>query len=445
MHPIKLTIEGPWWDSYIYAGELYLVRDDGSILVVPWPRLIDHVVRENRLDPLAAELAFVDSRSLYGDQWARLVTDRDVAAVLDGKFKRLSSESLIVSEATLNYVESREIGNVAPELVADLEMYRSMMYFAAEDGLWAQRKGRALAREPSAKVWDTPIFRVRANRGVIALAAGAEGLFQASAFGSRVRSLPDDDPLVIGNFFSCAWVGANIYGTSYENAGTLALFSQQRDPTRRVVHRRYEAAIPGDAVFDEGAWETEWTMAEKDAALSAVTDLNSPDGSSTATGHALADAQIEGGATSEMRFERSGAPVRASQRRNGLSWGGQEHVCITTDDGIRIAQYSQRKKHLRNRFTTEPTLRLDLDGVVIGGDVAPFGIVVETPRDLFVGSSSGRWNAGYEPARWRTFGRATNYPNHLHIVAEHGLEIWSFLTDHLASHRRNRLMGRSRL
>jgi hypothetical protein len=72
-------------------------------------------------------------------------------------------------------------------------------------------------------------------------------------------------------------------------------------------------------------------------------------------------------------------------------------------------------------------------------------VVFESHEDLHVLADEGVWKAGYEPARWRTFGRATNYPNHLHVVGDGFVDLVSFLTKSLFETKSaGRLMGRAR-
>ena len=84
-------------------------------------------------------------------------------------------------------------------------------------------------------------------------------------------------------------------------------------------------------------------------------------------------------------------------------------------------------------------------GEVTDGDVAPFGVVVETDEDLAVIISDGVSSFGIRPVRWRTYHRATNYPNQLHVIADDRLRIVSFLNEDMRAYARRRLtpLGRT--
>jgi hypothetical protein len=414
MQPVRLRIGGDWWDSQIYAGTLYLIRVDGSVVSVHWPRLINDLVEKHQLDELGAELAFVDARYLYAGQWSRLVQDQEIADVLDHKFIRLAEEDLEIGDKDLRRARAVELGRVAPELISDAEIHRNVVSFANEDGLWAQRRNRLTDEEPAVQIWDSSVFRVRANRGVLALAAGPEGLFQMR---SRLQpeTVEEPDPLVHGDFFSCGWVGTNIYGSSYEHAGTLSVFTQHREKRERIVRRRYEAAIPDEAIFGS-----------KELLSKSAVFASPPTRGEEGLHEDTRDDEFS------VVFERGGmAPPEAASATAGLSWGAQDLICQATDQGLRVSQYLTRRRKLADRFAPVLTRELPAADSVVGGDVAPFGVVVESDTNLTVLADEGVWAVGFEPQRWRSFGRSTNYPNHLHIVGDGFVDIYSFLTSSL--------------
>lgn len=43
MLPLKLTIRGEWWDSYVYRGKLHLFSRDGRVVTLDWDRLISEL------------------------------------------------------------------------------------------------------------------------------------------------------------------------------------------------------------------------------------------------------------------------------------------------------------------------------------------------------------------------------------------------------------------
>lgn len=412
MQPVRLLIPGEWWDSYIYAGHLYLLRADGSAKVIRWPSLINEIVERYALDRLAVELAFVDARYLYGDQWARLVRDPEIRAVLDSKFERLSSDTLEIDDALLEAVGAYDVPAIAPELVSDVEIHRDMMYFGGEAGLFIQ--SRHALDGPGSRIWDAPLYRIRASEGVLALAAGVDGLFQVAAQRRReVESIADLAPLVYGDFFSCGWLARNIYATSYANAGMLAYFNDR--PSRRGGSRQrvFEAAVPDSAVFHDAS--DDWPAPSGSNGRHRATEADQSD--------APPDDQPP-----QIIFESRAQPAQARPSKSGLSWAGQDRVCQATQDGVRVAEFRPRRKRLKDKFKVHPTTALSGATQAVAGDVAPFGVVLETDEDLVVLADEGVWSYGREPIRWRTFPRATNYPNQLHIVAEDRIEICSFRT-----------------
>src|SRR5436309_920018 len=102
MSPVKLIIQGEYWDSYLYRGRLHLFGLDSSLLTVDWNQLVDGLGVPEELK-LAAECAFRRSDYFYSDrdQWSLLFRDRDVKALIEGKFKGLAALKLVVEPTTL--------------------------------------------------------------------------------------------------------------------------------------------------------------------------------------------------------------------------------------------------------------------------------------------------------------------------------------------------------
>jgi len=444
MRSVKLAIEGDWWDSYVYAGLLYLLRPDGTVVVAPWRPLVQRLAIGRRLDDLGLELAFLDARYLYGEQWARLVSDPEIGDVLTKKFERLADADLVLTQNDLRAVNAHTAGGLAPEALTDLEIHNNVVYFASEDGLRAVPRRRVTQPDSAtSRLWDAEVFRVRAQGRVLALAAGSDGLFERhaeprAAFVSDLIKHPEPHALVSGDFFSCGWVGSSIYATSYVNAGTLALFTEERDLRRRRTYRFFEDAIADDDLFaPDRLRDIELSVPETLATEPAEDQAGSDDSLDAEDQRVIFDRRVS-------------EPIKAAEGDGGLSWGGYQLICQSVGNEVRVAHYQgrSRARRLNERLRFPPSLKLPEDAGaqdVIAGDVAPFGVVVESDRDLFVMSDAGVWRLGYEPARWRTFARATNYPNQLHVVADDRLEIHSFNTRMLSLLRSERkLLGRTR-
>ena len=81
MQPVKLTIEGQFWDSQIYMGLLYLFGRDGSLVVIDWDRLVDNLARQTH-QKFAVEAALRRSDHLYGPSARLFLSDPTVADLM---------------------------------------------------------------------------------------------------------------------------------------------------------------------------------------------------------------------------------------------------------------------------------------------------------------------------------------------------------------------------
>src|SRR5579859_118471 len=95
MQPLKISIEGSYWDSQIYAGRLYLFTDKGSIRTFNWDRIISDWKIEPNLR-LALECAFRRSDYLYSREFSLMFQDGEIKQVLLNKFDQLREKELIV-------------------------------------------------------------------------------------------------------------------------------------------------------------------------------------------------------------------------------------------------------------------------------------------------------------------------------------------------------------
>ncbi|WP_445150952.1 hypothetical protein [Baekduia sp. Peel2402] len=419
--PVVLDVPGDWWDAYLYSGRLYLITIDGDVVVVDWPTLVESLV-DRREDRLGLELAFVDARFLYGDDWARLVRDPEIGQLLTDKINRLAASDL---EVTPDQFERAVVGRYrrgVPEAISDLEIHRSRIYTASETGLGMVDRNRLSGG--TVRQWDGEAVRLRASgAGMLAVAAGSDGLRQA-----RLRSwaerLEEPQEVLRGDFAACSWLRTSIYASSHVHAGALAVFSQTKreDATRgRQTIRTFEAALDDEALFDEeGRNELDrlvrasWSPTPEPASL----DVDPAPSETADAGDA--------GLRIESRYD---APPLINGVRHGFSWAGQGLVCRAFHRQLEIVRYDGRADLLSKRLRNVGIENLETDAAVTDGDVAPFGIVVETDDDLKVITNDGVQSIGVEPVRWRTYHRATNYPNQLHVIGEDRLRVVSFLNE----------------
>ncbi|WP_205696925.1 hypothetical protein [Conexibacter sp. SYSU D00693] len=432
--PVTLDIPGDWWDVFLYAGRLYLITLDGDVVEVDWPRLVESLVGA-REDRLALELSFIDARFLYGRDWERLVRDPEIRALITDKINRVAAAELIVDSEKLHRSTINSHLQALPEAISDLDFHRNRIYTASEEGL-VRTERFELSRNGGQRQWDGEALRLRANAGMLAVAAGVDGLRQ-----SWLRSdgpLEEPREVLRGDFTGCSWLSTSIYASSHSNAGALAVFSQsRRDAARtgRRAVRRLEAALDSGTLFDAKQRAKLDEMVRREVAGAEGLREDPP----------AADAAPGDGIDIPEYQSRYADPPEISRRDKGFSWAGHGLICRADVDAVHIVRYSGKGDLLSRRLDDLGQLRLNGTEGVTDGDVAPFGVVVETDDDLRVITDDAVYDVGIRPVRWRTYHRATNYPNHLHVVASDRVRIISFLNEDMVNFARRRggFMGRT--
>jgi hypothetical protein len=322
-----LDILGDWWDSFLYSGRLYLVTLDGDVWEVDWPRLIESLAIRPR-DRLGLELSFIDARFMYGRDWERLMRDEEIRDLLAIKINRIANAPIEVDEHLLRNATVEIYRSVLPEALSDLDVYRNRIYTAGEGGL--NMASRHRLRYGSERQWDGEVLRLRASHGMLALAAGPEGLRQAPLFAPRGR-IPEPWKVLSGDFTGCSWVSSSIFASSHSNAGVLAVFSHRRrneDVSRRRQIRRFEVAIDDETLFD-------------DLQRRQLDDLVGPP--------LLADDEVQAdpadldegdiGVGFESRYAQ---PPEITAERHGFSWAGQGLICRAQAGNVEMVSYQSR-------------------------------------------------------------------------------------------------------
>ncbi len=436
--PVTLDILGDWWDCYLYAGRLYLVTLDGDVWTIDWPKLV-YSLATRLEDRLSLELSFIDARFLYGPDWERLVRDPDVKALIIAKINALANESLEVDQTDLKQATISITRRAVPEAISDLEIHRSVFYSASDDGL--NTVSRHNLERGSDRQWDGEVVRLRASVGLLAIAAGTDGLRQVRLERRYRAQLAEPAEVLRGDFTGCSWLHSSIYGSSHVNAGALAVFSQTRRAAGNAAGqavRTFEAALAEPTLFDKGRR----TRLDELASAGRKPDPNGGIVGGDPDAAEAVDPSLEA-----VAFEsRYAVPPTISEGGVGFSWAGLGLICRAAGDGLSLVRYRAGTDLLSKRISDAGTVPLGKRGAVADGDVAPFGVVVETDDELSVITADGVHPVEVRPVRWRTYQRATNYPNQLHVIGEDRLRIVSFLNEDMrkVARSRGRLMGQTR-
>jgi hypothetical protein len=128
----------------------------------------------------------------------------------------------------------------------------------------------------------------------------------------------------------------------------------------------------------------------------------------------------------------------------GLSWGLQEKIYKLSKGKLDIVRYKQKdigKQEYQKNFHQLGVF--DLDGIndnIVSGGVALFGVVIECDNSLLViQSDEFSYTIDGSVTRWRVYPRSKKYLNHLHVIHEDRLEVYSFNHDYFVQQRNKKL------
>jgi hypothetical protein len=394
MHPLKLTVEGEFWDSQIYKGRLYLFSRDGSVTTINWDRLIGEWDLGVSVQ-LAKECAFRRSDYLYGDRWSLLFSDKEFRSLIESKFKQLASKELVVSSKQMRTASLGVQDNPFPFPHSDSTVYKERLYVTSQAGVFegsCNKRTRFPISTKIYKMWDAPVVALAASYNSLALAASDEGLYELSVDRIPVAELAEPRIRANRNCVSCKWVFYSIYGSSHVAGGFLASFTK----------------------IDQG---------------------------------------YNGNGRREAREVVSDREIFQSK---GYSWGTQDKLCQAEHGKLKVVKYqpwlladepSEDDDYLSPAETNhsdihralQPLRELNLNGSrgkdldVVSAGVAAFGTVVELADQLLVIPSDGPPVRFHPPVNWRVFPRSRHYENHLHLIYDDKLEVISFNHDYFVN------------
>lgn len=385
--PLKIVLNGEFWDSHIYKGKLYLFTIDGDVHTVDWDRLVaEYPLPDDLVLPM--ECAFARSNYLYGDQWNLLYQDPEVRTVVQRKFMRLSTESQNPLVADWKKFLLGTHASPFPFPHSDTTIYMNNLYSVSKSGLFTFPSRKLHAKRPkkyqAERIWDCPVISVDASYFTLALAAGEEGLFEFDLT-DPTSGVPERDkkPIDSRHFSDCSWAYYSIMGSSHEVGGILLEYVKSEDQGHAELF---------------------------------VPDNVGPFSKSAPQLH--------------RRFDKA-VQVSDVFHKSGYSWGGKDKICSARDGVMTVARYvpwfddPDRLRILRE-------IHLDpWKGNPVSGEVAPFGSIIELDNCIVVVRSDDEvFTIRGTPVNWRVFNRSKQYENQLHVIYDDRLEIFSFNHDY---------------
>lgn len=397
MQPVKITLRGDYYDCQIYRGRLYLWTFEGDLKVYNWNELVRSLI-EKETDKIAMTFCFLDGNYLYKSSLIELFKDADFRNLLLNKFSSIESGDFSFTENQINEFLIGEQETPTGILPTDTEIYGNKLYFINDKGLFSGSAHRAksekycVSSRPT-KLWDYNLLSIKANKyPQLALSGGNEGLFElnmADNKPSNLKQVEKQAPIfqVSENHSSfCNYSYLNIYNTSLVDDSFLALFKwsvKEENNNREKFLRDFDTEINDHTLFN------------------------------------------------------------VKSKTHFISWGVEDKIYKAIDGGFEVVKFNYYADPEKDEQRFQRLNRVDLQawkGKVINGGTAYFGNIVECENALVVAQSDGRYLTIPGPVtRWRVYPRSINYENHLHVILDDRIEIYSFNHDYFLNQKEKEL------
>ncbi|MFZ4215242.1 hypothetical protein ACOZB2_28100 [Pantoea endophytica] len=378
MHPVKLKIEGNFWDSQIYSGELILIDINGSLHRINWNEAIDVIANKFPNFETAVRVSFSDGELFYNPKVIKIFNDNAIRPVIVQQLESLSKTNIterFSSKDNFWHEESYPFSF----LPSDTEIYYNRFFAAGEEGLYSTPKSGIGSRHSNSELTrhiDSNVLQVKAseNASSVAIAAGNDGLFEFQFDRYIKGNLKHEKNIANIPCNICDWAFQSVIGSTLYNTFFVKFREEKKDDKKIRV---FDEIIYDDDIFS------------------------------------------------------------SQNNKKSIIWGAREKIYRYSENGFEVLDYNSKNKKkptfsrkgsmtILNRYNTPS----DLDDVISTG-VAPFGTIVEFSDKLIVLRSDGNIDSfSGELVHWRIFPRSEHYSNQLHLIYEDRLEVISFIHDY---------------
>lgn len=373
--------------SDLYRGRLYLWTFDGSIQTYDWNELVFSLLK-NDIDEIALRFCFIDGNYLYKTSLITLFQDDEFKDLLLRKFERLADYNYDLFFDDIASFLMCEQDTLIGLIPTDTEIYSNQLYFINDKGLFKSavhrgKKQAYLVGSRPKKLWDCNLLSIKANKyPQLALSGGDEGLFELNVSNMETANLKKVESNTsisqIGDTHSSFsnYTALSIYNSSNVESSYMALFNWKTITDENLnmrFEREYQGKIDEDDIFDKTA-------------------------------------------------------------KKYLSWGIEDKIYKATEEGFEISKFNNHAKVRDGESLFTQIRKMNLHawkGDVISGGTAYFGTIVECENALVVMLTDGtNYTIPGSITRWRVYPRSLNYENHLHVIHDDRIEIYSFNQDY---------------
>ena len=381
MQPLKIIIPGNFWDIQIYRDRLYLWDMDGGLSTYNWDESFESLLMAHEDQKLAIKCAFSRGDYLYNENFDLIFNDSEFKQLLQNKFHNAPREI----ELSLEMRAKQE--NPFKELPIDSEIYNSQLYALTSSGLLSATAHRKSEKYPVSskpvKQWDAYLQSIRANSNTLALSGGSEGLFEYAIKERNIYSAdffkPETDITQLSSKHSLysTWAFSSIYSSS--DVGNSYLIANYWETQYGQTQLRHGSLFDDNDIFSE----------------------------------------VQQGA---------------------LSWAENEKIYLIDNSRIKVINFNQSQvapDSDNSPFHEVTTQNIELENQdVVMADTAQYGTIIEDMNGLTVYRSDGQLFRIDEPiTRWRIYPRSKRYENHLHVILDDRIEIYSFNHDYFVDQK----------
>ncbi len=381
MQPLKITIYGDFWDVQIYKDRLYLWDMNGNLYIYNWGKSIESMYNKDKFIELPIICGFSRGDYLYNSNFDLIYKDSEIKNLILRKFNKASSEENVLDLKTMALRAEQK--NPFPELQTDSDIHYNNIYAVMQKGLLSSKAHRSSSKYPVSsrpdKIWDcSNIQSIKANSKRLLLSGGSEGLFEflidRENFYPPIFKKIDDKIIQLSKRHSLisAYAFSSIYSTS--DIGGSFLIANYWDKVDNNWKLKFNKFYEESYIFSGVDKGFSWAENEK------------------------------------IYYAKKGHTMKVSRFTQGNINKSDEPVFETLD----------------NKYSNDVN-----EKDIVSAGVAQFGTIIEDLNGLSILLSDGNeYRINGDVIRWRVYPRSKRYMNHLHVILNDRIEIYSFNHDY---------------
>ena len=382
MQPVKIEIQGNFFDSQIYRDRLYLWHFDGRLSVYDWKQLI-YIISTSEYLSYVKELCFLDGSYLYHNEWfGRLLQDNEINNLLIDKITNLSGMNFEVTEEELADVVIKEYDVPLHEMPLDTHIYNGNLYYTIDNGQYVSkiqsRKDPLSAMKRPSRIFDGRVVHMSASAGRMTMSMLSDGLCER---------------IVSGNF------------ASYE-------VKRITDKHSNFAHYNYSNIFNSSLIGDS------------------FLIYNPKEDNKVDSLYSFAHKEINRQNASYI-YEDDIIKIK----KGGLGWGFNDRIYYSSGKSVSAIHFAgYDKDDMFQVLKDDMFIKEAPDDTIVNAAVAYFGNIIEYMSKLVVlQSDNDVLEIGGPITRWRVFPRSLNYENQLHVILDDSICIYGFMHDYAAN------------